>query len=74
MVIALFGIAGFSMLIATDQPAVQYTGVFIAALGIYPAVPNTITWCANNTEGVYARGIALGIVIGWGNLNGIVAR
>jgi hypothetical protein len=35
--------------------------------------PNTISWCANNTEGVYKRGITLGFVIGWGNLNGIVA-
>jgi hypothetical protein len=35
--------------------------------------PNTISWCANNTEGVYKRGITLGFVIGWGNLNGIVS-
>jgi hypothetical protein len=28
---------------------------------------------SNNTEGVYKRGIVLGFVIGWGNLNGIVS-
>lgn len=73
MFMALFGIAGFSMLISTRNPHIQYAGVFIGALGIYPCIPNTITWAANNFEGVYARGIALGFIIGWGNLNGIVA-
>jgi len=28
---------------------------------------------ANNTEGVYKRGILLGFVIGWGNINRIVS-
>jgi hypothetical protein len=28
---------------------------------------------ANNTEGVYKRGVTLGFVIGWGNLNGVVS-
>lgn len=42
-------------------------------MGIYPCIANTISWTANNVEGVYKRGITLGFVIGWGNLNGIVA-
>ena len=42
-------------------------------MGIYPCIANTITWSANNAEGVYKRGIQLGFVIGWGNLNGIVS-
>lgn len=70
MFMALFGVAGFVMLISTDNPNVQYAGVFIGALGIYPCIPNTITWAANNFEGVYAKGVALGFIIGWGNLNG----
>ena len=36
-------------------------------------IANTVTWTSNNTEGVYKRGITLGFVIGWGNLNGIVS-
>ena len=28
---------------------------------------------ANNTEGVYKRGVTLGFVIGFGNLNGVVS-
>lgn len=42
-------------------------------MGIYPCIPNTISWTANNVEGVYKRGITLGFVIGWGNLNGVMA-
>lgn len=73
ILVSLIGIAGFIMLIATDNAAVQYVGVFLGALGIYPCIANTITWMANNTEGVYKRGVVLGFVIGWGNLNGVVS-
>lgn len=70
---SVFGIVGFTMLIATDIPGVQYAGTFLGAIGIYPCIANTISWASNNTEGVYKRGVTLGFVIGWGNLNGVVA-
>lgn len=73
IIVSLFAIVGFSMLIGTSMPWVQYAGTFLAALGIYPCIANTITWMANNTEGVYKRGVTLGFVIGWGNLNGVVS-
>ncbi|KIX00159.1 uncharacterized protein Z518_10296 [Rhinocladiella mackenziei CBS 650.93] len=73
MVMAIFGIVGFAMLLGSGTPAVQYAGTFLGAMGIYPCIPNTISWTANNVEGVYKRGISLGFVIGWGNLNGIVS-
>jgi hypothetical protein len=57
----------------SGNPHVQYAGTFLGAMGIYPCIANTISWTANNVEGVYKRGITLGFVIGWGNLNGIVA-
>ncbi|DAA75125.1 TPA_exp: hypothetical protein A8136_1876 [Trichophyton benhamiae CBS 112371] len=28
---------------------------------------------SNNTEGVYKRGVSLGFIIGWGNLNGVIS-
>jgi len=71
--VSFSGIAGFAMLLGSGSPHVQYAGVFLGAMGIYPAVANTISWTANNVEGVYKRGITLGFVIGWGNLNGIVS-
>ncbi|KAF1984605.1 MFS nicotinic acid transporter-like protein Tna1 [Aulographum hederae CBS 113979] len=67
------GIIGFSMLLGSGDPHVQYAAVFLGALGIYPCISNTISWASNNVEGVYKRGVTLGFVIGWGNLNGVVS-
>ncbi|EMR65065.1 putative major facilitator superfamily transporter protein [Eutypa lata UCREL1] len=73
ILISCLGITGFAMLLGSKNPAVQYVGTFLGAAGIYPCIANTITWMANNVEGVYKRGVVLGFVIGWGNLNGIVS-
>lgn len=71
--VSFFGIIGFSMLLGSTDPNVKYAGTFLGALGIYPCVANTISWASNNVEGVYKRGVTLGFVIGWGNLNGVVS-
>ncbi|RDL40055.1 MFS general substrate transporter [Venustampulla echinocandica] len=71
--VSLIGIAGFAMLLGSQQPGIKYAGTFLGALGIYPCIANTISWISNNIEGVYKRGVVLGFVIGWGNLNGIVS-
>ncbi|KAF2214225.1 hypothetical protein CERZMDRAFT_37638 [Cercospora zeae-maydis SCOH1-5] len=73
MVCASLAIVGFTMLIATQDPKIQYAGTFLGAAGIYPTISNTLSWASNNIEGIYKRGIILGIVVGCGNLNGIVA-
>lgn len=73
LILAPISIAGFAMLISTTKPAIQYAGTFLGAIGIYATIPIIIAWIANNTEGVYKRGITLGFVIGWGNMNGIVS-
>lgn len=70
---ALIAMTGFIMLLSTSDPTVQYIGTFFGAAGIYPTIPNSITWCSNNVEGVYKRGVIIGIVVGWGNLNGVVS-
>ena len=70
---SFLGIIGFGMLLSAKSAGVQYAGTFLGAMGIYPCISNTITWVANNTEGVYKRGVTLGFVIGWGNLNGVVS-
>ncbi|KAI8935766.1 hypothetical protein NX059_007286 [Plenodomus lindquistii] len=73
IVISFFGIIGFSMLLGSSNPHVQYAGTFLGAIGIYPCVSNTISWVSNNVEGTYKRGVTIGFVIGWGNLNGVVS-
>jgi sugar phosphate permease len=65
IVMSLLGITGFIMLIASQKPGVKYAGTFLGAMGIYPTIANTISWCSNNVEGVYKRGVTLGIVIGY---------
>ncbi|KAG5968060.1 hypothetical protein E4U57_007600 [Claviceps arundinis] len=70
---AVVAAVGFVMLISSTNPAVQYAGTFLGAMGVYAPIPLTIVWVSNNVEGVYKRGIVLGMVIGWGNLNGVVS-
>jgi hypothetical protein len=36
-------------------------------------IPNTLSWLSNNTEGSLKRAVVLGMVVGWGNLNGVVS-
>ncbi|EPS29526.1 hypothetical protein PDE_04476 [Penicillium oxalicum 114-2] len=71
--VSLLGMVGFAMLLGCNSPGARYAGVFLGAMGIYPAISNTISWASNNIEGVYKRGVSLGFIIGWGNLNGIVS-
>ncbi|KEZ46557.1 Uncharacterized protein SAPIO_CDS0353 [Scedosporium apiospermum] len=47
--------------------------VFLGAAGIYPTIPNTLSWVNNNTEGSLKRAFVLGMVVGWGNLNGVTS-
>lgn len=70
---SLIGISGFICQLAGESAGVKYFGLYLAAMGIYPCVANSIAWVSNNTEGVYKRGVVLGMVIGWGNINGLVA-
>jgi MFS family permease len=69
----LVAATGFIMLIGTSNHDVQYAGTFLAAAGIYPTIPNSLSWAANNFEGVYKRGVVIGTIVGWGNLNGVVS-
>lgn len=66
------GVIGFGTLVSDLPAAAKYAGTFLAALGIYPCIPNTVTWLSNNTEGVYKRGISLGLAMGRANLQGVV--
>ncbi|TKA82154.1 hypothetical protein B0A49_00212 [Cryomyces minteri] len=73
ILVSFLGIAGFAMQLGSKAASVKYAGTFLGALGIYPCIANTITWASNNAEGTYKRGVTLGFVIGFGNLNGVVS-
>jgi hypothetical protein len=68
MAVSFMGCVGFAMLLGSKNVHVQYAGTFLGAAGIYPTVSNTLTWASNNVEGVYKRGVMVGIVVGWGNM------
>jgi MFS family permease len=61
---SVVAIVGFVMMLGSNRPGVKYAGTFFAASGIYPTIPNTSAWLSNNTEGVYKRGIVLGMGLG----------
>ncbi|CCF52946.1 hypothetical protein NDA11_000035 [Ustilago hordei] len=74
--LSLLGVIGYIVLIANNpagKPGVSYFGVYLAALGIYPMIPNTIAIVAGNSEGAYVRSVVTGVVISFGNLNGAVS-
>lgn len=70
--IAPLAVVGYSVLLSDVSAGAKYAATFLAALGIYPCVPLLAAWVANNTEGVYKRGITMGLMMGWSNLQGVV--
>lgn len=69
---SLFAILGFFLLLFGHNVAMKYTGTFLAAIGIYPCIPNAVAWSSNNILDPGKRGLSLGFVIGIGNLAGVV--
>ncbi|KAF8216633.1 major facilitator superfamily domain-containing protein [Mycena galopus ATCC 62051] len=67
------GAIGYIILIVSRNAALSYFAVFVATCGIFPVVPNTIAWIANNCEGSYKRAVSLAMAISMGNLNGAVS-
>ncbi|KAJ6518934.1 MFS general substrate transporter [Mycena sanguinolenta] len=73
IVMLSLGAIGYIILIISRNAALSYFAVFVATCGIFPVVPNTVTWIANNFEGSYKRGVSLALAISMGNLNGAVS-
>ncbi|KAJ7061515.1 MFS general substrate transporter [Mycena amicta] len=72
IMLAIGGI-GYIILIVSRNAALSYFAVYVATCGIFPVIPNSVTWIANNHEGTYKRGVALALAISMGNLNGAVS-
>ncbi|KAI0696757.1 MFS general substrate transporter [Cerioporus squamosus] len=63
---------GYGINISTAPIGVKYFGTFLTAIGGYSAFPATISWVPNNVSGHYKRAVALGHVVIFGNLGGII--
>ena len=70
---SLFAATGFAILISASNNHAKYFATFLVTMGLYPCISNTLSWVCNNTQGVYKRGVTLGIVVGWSQLNGIIS-
>lgn len=66
------GLIGFIILMSPVSTGAHYFALYLCAAAIYPCVPLTIAWVANNTNGTFKRGITIGIVIGWSNIQGVI--
>ncbi|OCH91516.1 MFS general substrate transporter [Obba rivulosa] len=64
---------GYLILIFSRNAALSYFAVYLAAIGIYPCIPNIVAWVSNNVEGTYKRSVTLAMVISFGNINGAVS-
>ncbi|EIW56969.1 MFS general substrate transporter [Trametes versicolor FP-101664 SS1] len=69
----LLALAGYAILYGTSSPGAGYAGTIIATCGIFPCVPCTLAWTGANIGGEMKRGVVIAMVIGVGNLAGIVA-
>ncbi|CAG8970653.1 hypothetical protein HYALB_00003407 [Hymenoscyphus albidus] len=61
IILSLIAFTGYAMLASTKVVAVRYTGVFLAAAGVFPALGNVLVWTLNNQGSDTRRG--MGIVI-----------
>ena len=66
---------GYSILLAMNNVAVgaRYFAVFAIVGGGYIAQPITLGWVNNNLGGHYKRGVGAAMMVGIGNIGGIVA-
>jgi hypothetical protein len=61
MGMALLGGAGYIMLAAASTTAARYAGVYLTAMGVFPAIANILPWVLNNQGSDERRGA--GVVI-----------
>ncbi|KAK0202557.1 major facilitator superfamily domain-containing protein [Desarmillaria ectypa] len=73
IVFLALGAAGYIILVVSRSAPLSYFAAYLATCGIFPVVPNTVAWFSNNIEGTYKRGVTLGMLISFGNLNGAVS-
>ncbi|KAM5543433.1 hypothetical protein V8D89_002684 [Ganoderma adspersum] len=66
-------IAGYVMVLATKTPAAQYAGTIVVAAGLLPSVACQLAWMGGTFGGEVKRAVAIALIIGCGNLGGIVA-
>lgn len=73
MTFSSVGAIGYTMLIVTGKPAVNYLGLFLAASGMYPLIPVVVSWGVNNVGGSLKKSVATAIIVSVGNAGGVIS-
>lgn len=67
-------VAGLAMILAEGSSYhVKYGGCFLAAMGLYTAMPQIVCWFALNFAGHLRKGVGTAFIVGFGNIGGIIA-
>lgn len=73
-VCCLIAAAGFIMLLANKTNVhVRYAGLFLAASGLYTAMPILVCWTNMNFSGHHRKAISTAWQVSFGNIGGIIA-
>lgn len=62
MVLSVIGSIGYILLATSTATAPRYTGVFLAAMGVFPAIANILPWVLNNQGSDTKRGAGIAIL------------
>ena len=70
----LIAIAGYIILLAIQQdPNVRYAAMFLVVMDIFMALPVIVCWTTLNVRDQAERSVAVGWIIGFGNVGGTPA-
>lgn len=67
---AFVALVGYIVLYTQTSPGASYVGVVLAAAGTFPPIAVILAWASSNAGGDIKRGVAIAMVIGFGNLGG----
>ncbi|KAF4125484.1 Major Facilitator Superfamily [Geosmithia morbida] len=75
---AIFGllvtVVGFAILLGIhDKTKVQYTALFLVAMGAYTAMPIVVCWFNMNLGGHHRRSVGSAWQVGFGNIGGFIS-
>ncbi|KAK0535393.1 hypothetical protein OC835_002377 [Tilletia horrida] len=73
LVLLPISMIGYIILLTTHSAQAKYAGVFLAALGVYPATPCVLSILPNNCSGHFKRATAVALQLAIANCAGFVA-
>ncbi|KAG2177270.1 hypothetical protein INT43_007927 [Umbelopsis isabellina] len=59
IIVAVTGSIGYIFLLIGNHVALQYVGACLAAMGLYPLIPLTLSWISNNQLGHTKRAVGI---------------